>query len=125
MKTRTVLISLVSVMFVAAMTAMPVAADDHGGPGTYGCTTDVGLGIPGVLGLSLGDGLGGCTLIVTTEDTVVGEVRAAAGCSVNADQDGDGLGDPYEEGDTFVAGTSVFATCDLGTLDATSEIDLE
>lgn len=121
MKTRTVLISLVSVMFVAAMTAVPVAAS----PGTHSCGITVGLGIPGVLSVSLGDGIGGCTLVVTEGDTTVVDFSASAGCSISADQNGDGFGESFEQGDSLQPGSNVFATCDIGTVDGFAQIELE
>lgn len=105
--------------------AAPVAADQ----GSYTCTvlvgTEVTMSSSGPTGASASNGAGECKLHTLQDRSEVLDVDAPQGCGIFADVDDDAFVErAVERDDTYEAGTSFVAFCELGVTMADNEVFL-
>jgi len=128
MPRRTVLLLAAT---IASLAVVPAAAASTS---THERTVDVGLGTP-LLSTSIpvpnpfGDepiaNLDGCTLAEVDESTRVNGADPADGCTIEYDDNGDNVSEgTVEEGQTYPAGTSFDAFCNVGTIQAKNAVTL-
>ncbi len=117
-------------LLTIALLAVPVSAHDDPGsePFEASCTVHYGTGIPGVgtVGFSvLENSFGSCTLDEVDETVSVHEIDAAAGCTIEFDDDGDSVFDGEVQLDgTYEPGTRFSAFCEVGVINGENALTL-
>lgn len=117
-------------LLTIALLAVPVSAheDPEVEASEVSCTVDYGTGIPGVgtAGFSvLGNSFGSCTLDEVDETVSVHEIDAAAGCTIEFDDDADSVSDGEVQLDgTYEPGTRFMAFCDVGVINGENALTL-
>lgn len=105
-----------------------VPASGHGDTHEeFSCIVDVGTGIPGVgtvgyQGSPAGN-LGSCEVATLSQERNVSSVDPADSCSINYDENGDGLSNtPVEENQTYASGTTFIAFCEVGVINGENSV---